>query len=121
MPAPSVTETLGAGAVAAALTSVGLEPQPLFWALVGAAIGVSMAPKTGPWRAAILFGAVVLGCSLLGSLAAQTWGSGSQIQRNGAACVLAIVFHPLLTAFVGFIPDLLRRFGGGGAPTGDPK
>lgn len=119
-PTTSVAGAVLAGMATIAFTSLGLEPQPLFWSLVGAGIGVSMAPKAGPWRAVVLFALVVMGSSLLGSFAAQVWGTGSQIQRNGAACGLAIVFHPLLTALVSMIPDLIRRFAGG-ASTGEPK
>lgn len=111
--ADTLTTTVGVGAATMVFTSLGLDPPPVFWALIGAAIGISFAPQTGKLRAAILFCATVLACSMLGSYVAVKFASGLPHERNVAACLLAIVFHPLLTTVVSSIPDLFKRFTNG--------
>jgi hypothetical protein len=107
-PTTTVAGAVTAGAVTAVFTSLGLEPQPVFWALVGAAIGVSAAPASSKARSVILFVTVVLACSLLGSAAAQGLAQGTQIQRNAAACFLAMVFHPLSAAVIQALPGFVN-------------
>ena len=100
------------------LASVGIEAGPLFWALVGAAIGMSFAAATSRGRAAAVFVAVVLACSLFGAWLAQHYFGGEQISRNALSCVLAICFHPLLNAAITRMPAALdgrmRKLGIGG-------
>lgn len=107
-----------AGVGAGALAALGLEPAPLFWALVGASLGMSFAAATTRPRAVAVFTAVVLVCSLFGAWLAQRYLAGEQLSRNVFACVLAIFFHPLLAAAVTRLPaaldGLMRRLGIGG-------
>jgi FtsH-binding integral membrane protein len=116
-PATSVAAAVAAGAGAAVLSSLGLEAPPLFWALVGATLGMSFAAASSKPRAAIVFSCVVLVCSLFGAWLSVKFTSGEQISRNAFACVLAIVFHPLLNALITKLPevidDLRRKFFGG--------
>ena len=119
-PAVSVAGAAAAGLGAASLTALGLEPAPLFWALVGASLGMSFAAATSRRRAALVFVAVVLVCSLFGAWLAQRYFAGEQISRNAFACGLAIFFHPLLNAAITRLPaaldGLMRKFGIGGQP-----
>src|SRR5437762_497251 len=70
----------GAGAVVVAM--LGVEPQALVWGAVGAAIGLGFATKTGRFRAAAIFFAVVMACALLGTLISTRWFDGGPIWRN---------------------------------------
>lgn len=118
-PATSVAGAAVAGLGAALLAALGLEPGPLFWALVGASLGMSFAAATTRGRAAIVFVAVVLACSLFGAWLAQRYFAGEPLSRNAFACVLAIVFHPALNALITRLPaaldGLMKKFGIGGA------
>lgn len=109
-----------AGLGGAALSALGLEPAPLFWALVGASLGMSFAAASTRSRAALVFVAVVLVCSLFGAWLAQRYFGGEQISRNAFACGLAIFFHPLLNAAITRLPaaldGLMRKFGIGSTP-----
>lgn len=111
----------GAGALFVAL--IGLEPQAIVWGLVGAVFGLAFAPKSGRWRAALVFLAVAFAAALLGTWAADYWHAGSRIARNGWAMALGAAFHPLLAAFVQAVPAALQalvraRTGGGDAGHG---
>lgn len=103
---PALAGPVVAGAGASVLSYLGLEPAPLFWALVGASLGMTFAAATGRARAATVFAAVVLVCSLFGAWLAQRYMAGESISRNAFSCVLAIVFHPALQAIVTRIPLL---------------
>lgn len=111
----SVTGAVVAGAGAFVLTALGIEPAPLFWALVGACLGMSFAGASTRSRAALVFVCVVLVCSLFGAWLAVAFTGGAQLSRNGFACVLAIVFHPLLNAAITKLPEVIdgcmRRIG----------
>lgn len=119
-PATSLASAVAAGATAGILASLGLEPAPMFWALVGAAIGMSLAAATTRARAALVFVAVVLSCSLFGSWLAQRYYGGEPLSRNAFACLLAIAFHPLLNAAITRLPaaidGIMRRLGIGSQP-----
>jgi len=118
--AASAAGAVAAGAGALLLSTLGIEPAPLFWALAGSFIGMSFAAATAWWRAAIVFAAVVLVCSLFGAWLAQRYFGGEQLSRNTFACVLAIFFHPLLNAAITRLPaaldGVMRRLGIGGQP-----
>lgn len=119
-PASSVAGAAVAGLGAGALAALGLDPAALFWALVGASLGMSFAAATTRPRAMVVFAAVVLVCSLSGAWLAQRYLAGEQLSRNFFACALAIVFHPALNAAVTRLPaaldGLMRKFGIGGQP-----
>lgn len=119
-PTTAIASAAAAGAGAVLLSSVGIEAAPLFWALVGATLGMSLAGATSKPRAAVVFVCVVLVCSLCGAWLAVKYTSGEQISRNAFACVLAIFFHPLLNAAVTRLPaaidGLMRKAGIGSQP-----
>lgn len=119
-PASSVGSAAIAGAGAWALSALGLEPAPLFWALVGASLGMSFAAATTRPRAVAVFAAVVLTCSLFGAWLSQRYLAGEALSRNVFACALAIVFHPALNAAITRLPaaldGLMRKLGIGGTP-----
>ena len=109
----AIGAALGAGLMAA----LGIEPQPLFGALVGACLGFSFAAPTGRARAVVVFTSVVLCCSLFGSWLAVRYLGGDPASRTVAACALGIWFHPALNAAIDRLPRaidaLLRRLGVG--------
>lgn len=120
-PATSLAGAAVAGLGATLLSSLGIEPQPLFWSLVGASIGMSFAAASSKSRAATIFVAVVLVCSLFGAWLAQRYFAGELLSRNAIACGLAIFFHPALNAAItrlpAFLDGLLRKwFGVGSQP-----
>lgn len=100
----SVAGAAVAGLGATFLAALGIEPAALFWALVGATLGMSFAAAAGRLRAATVFAAVVLVCSLFGAWLAQRYFSGEPLSRNAFACGLAIIFHPLLNAAIPRLP-----------------
>lgn len=103
------TTTAGAiasGAGATILTALGLEPAPMFWALIGATLGITFAAATTRVRAGIVFIGVVLSCSLFGAWLAQRYMGGEAISRNAFACVLALFFHPLVSLALTKLPAL---------------
>lgn len=110
---------VAAGAGASILTALGLEPAPLFWALIGATLGITFAAATTRVRAGVVFVGVVLSCSLFGSWLAQRYMGGEQLSRNAFACVLAMFFHPLvslaLTKFPALWDAIVVRWVGPGA------
>ncbi len=115
---------LASMATTAGLSALGLEPGPLFWALVGASLGMTFAGPATKLRALSVFIAVVLCCSLFGSYLAHRYAEGEWIARNTFSCILAICFHPLLNAAItrlpAFLDGVMRKFGVGGDPGGNP-
>ena len=109
----------GVGAVVVAL--IGVEPQVLFWALVGCGLGVPLAPPAGRWRAALTFLLASLASALLGTFMALEFigpeapAARLAVATKGVTLILGIGFHPLVSVVVGSIPDvwggLLRRLG----------
>lgn len=109
---------LGAGAGALLLTALGVHPQPLFWALVGATLGMSLATQASRLRAVLVFACVVLASALLGTWVARSYFDGSLVAADGAALLLAVAFHPLLIAFTSAAPALVSGWIGRFAPGG---
>lgn len=95
------------------LAVTGVEPQPLFWAMVGAVVGLATAPTTGRARAIVVFIAVVLLSALAGTFLANVGFSIAPpfvpLARNAFSALIAMIFHPLTTAFVNALPLLLER------------
>lgn len=111
----AVGAAIGAGALAGMLAALGIGAQPLFWALVGATLGMSVAPQTSRARACIVFACSVLASALLGTHLAQEFMDDARGAANVAAFVMGALFHPLLGAATNAVPTviaaLLRRFG----------
>lgn len=105
--------TVAAGIAGAIVALLGVEPQALVWAAVGAIFGAPLAPQAGRVRQILVFMAVVLACALLGHWAADSWHQGSVRARNAWALVLAAGFHPLSAAVVASIPSLWQAFASG--------
>ena len=101
---------IGAALGAGLLATLGIEPAPIFWAFVGASLGMSVAASTGRLRAGSIFAAVALTCSLLGSWFAAKYFGGETISRNACSCILAMFFHPLLQTATLRIPLLVDAF-----------
>lgn len=97
---------VAAGAGASILTSLGLEPATLFWALVGATLGLSFAAAMTRARAVIVFAGVVLSCALFGAWLAQQYYGGGVLSRNVFACALAWFCHPLVSLALTKLPAL---------------
>ena len=97
---------VAAGAGATILSSLGLDPPTLFWALVGATVGLSFAPAMSRFRAVVVFLAVVLSCALIGAWLAQQYYGGGMLSRHVAACVLALFFHLLVSLAQTKLPAL---------------
>jgi hypothetical protein len=102
------TAALASGISAAVLTLIGVDVQVLFWAFIGASVGLSWAAKTGPYRATALFVCVVLGAALLGSLVSALWFSGSVLVRNSSALAIGIAAHPALSAVMSSLPAIVK-------------
>lgn len=107
MSEPITTTAVGAAIGAGVMAAIGIEPQPMYWALVGASLGLSAAASAGRGRAIAVFLAVMMCCSLLGTWVSAKYFGGETLSRNVCACVLAIFFHPLLNASVERLPRVL--------------
>lgn len=112
--------TAGAAAVLKAagallVAALGVEPQAIVWALIGATIGLSFAAPSTFRRAALVYVCVVLACALLGTWGAASLFDGAAIARNAIALVVALLFHPILSAAVtqvaGALAAARRRVG----------
>lgn len=103
-----VGATLSTGVATAVISQLGLEPGPLFWALAGASLGMSFAASTTRFKAAAVFIAVVLCCSLFGAWIATQFFGGALLSRNAFSCGLAILFHPLLNGVVAQIAPAIK-------------
>lgn len=108
------TVTLGGGLLVAVLSAIGISAPALFWALVGATLGMTWAPPAARGRAAAVFVAVVFSSALLGTWAAEHFVD-SPSARNGLAWAMGVGFHLLLAEamkrlpqWVGWIADRFR-------------
>lgn len=89
------------------LALLGVHPQPLFWALAGATLGMSMAPAAGPVRTWTVFVCVVLLSTLLGMAGAARWAEGSLTTADTIAALTAWLFHPVASAVVAMVPQAI--------------
>ena len=64
-PTSTAGAVLGMGALASVLAALGLAPHALFWALIGATLGMSVASQSTRLRACIVFVCSVLSSALL--------------------------------------------------------
>jgi hypothetical protein len=96
------------GAATSIVAILGVEPQALVWAMVGAIFGAPLAPASGRVRQVLVFAAVVLSCALFGHWAADAWWEGSLRARNVMAWISAAVFHPASSALVSVVPEAIR-------------
>jgi uncharacterized membrane protein len=101
-----VTGALLGGFGAFIFSSLGVAPAVLFWAMVGASLGVSFAAPASRARSVVVFIAAALACSLFGSWIALHYLSADS--QNMAACALGIFFHPLLNAGITNLPRLVE-------------
>lgn len=102
-PTSGVVPAVVAGFGAFILSAIGVEPQPLFWALIGAVFGMSFAPEAGRLRAVAVFVASIFASALLGSWLAH-YIEATGYARNSMALIVAALFHPLLSATVSQVP-----------------
>lgn len=101
-----VTSGVALGALTAATLSIlGVEPQSLVYAAMGAGIGTTWAPEMPRIRAAVVFTCVICLSALAGTVAAVLWTSGSGLFRNLFAGVIAVVFHPLISSGIAKMPE----------------
>jgi hypothetical protein len=111
----------GAGIGAVVVALIGVEPQVLFWAVIGCGLGIPLAPPAGRWRAALTFSLAVLASAMLGTvMAAEMVGWDAPPARvalitKGLTLVLGWALHPLGAVIVQSIPSvwdgLLRKLG----------
>lgn len=102
-----ITTGAAVGTLAAAtLSLLGVEPQSLVYAAMGAGIGTTWAPEMPRIRGVVVFVCVICLSALGGTVAALAWSNGAAVWRNLFSGSLAMVFHPLIAGFVTKIPDL---------------
>jgi hypothetical protein len=104
----TATSAVFAGGTTAALAVLGVEPQALAWAMVGAIFGAPLAPPAGRVRQVLVFLAVILACALLGTVAAEYFGHAASPRWRNAWCMaLAGFFHPVTAVLVKAVPPLV--------------
>ena len=101
---------IGSALGAVLLSTLGIEPPPLLWALVGASLGMSAVATVGRVRACSIFISVALMCGLIGSWLSARYFNGETLSRNFFSGVLAMFFHPLLQTATLRIPLLIDAF-----------
>jgi len=124
-PTGALPTAIGAGIGAIVVATIGVEPQTVMWAMVGAVVGVPATAQGGRARAVIVFVAAILACALLGTWASEYWHAGARTPRNSWSLGLALVFHPLLAVVVQAVPSIFQSFirartGGNAGPGGQP-
>lgn len=106
--ATPVAAAVIAGGGTMVLALLGVEPQALAWAAVGAIFGAPLAPPAGRVRQVLVFVGVILACALLGTVVAESFAAfGSTRWRNAWCVILAGLFHPLSARLVKVVPDLV--------------
>ncbi len=104
------------GISALVTATIGVDPQALFWALVGATLGLSVAGTAARLRAIVVYLCVALSSALLGTWLARLHFEADATARNALAALLAIGFHPLANAALTALPSLVagwaKRLGG---------
>ncbi len=105
---------IATGVTTFTIATLGVEPQALVVAAMGAGAGMAIAPGLGRWRAAITFVSVICLCAVVGTALASAYGGGN-IARNATSGLLAAVFHPLFSVAVQRLPELfdgaMRKIG----------
>lgn len=102
---------------AALLATLGIEPQPLMWALIGATLGLTAAPQSSRARACCVFVCAVLASALLGTWIATAMADAAtrKLATSGASLVMAALFQPIFTSASAAVPHamkaVLRRIG----------
>lgn len=108
---------IGAALGVSVMAALGIEPAPLFGALVGSCIGLNFAAPSGRARAVVVFLAVTLCCALFGSWLAARYLGGDPASKSVAGAGLGIWFHPTLNLAIDRLPRALdawlRRIGAG--------
>jgi hypothetical protein len=124
-PGQQALQATGAGVGAVIVGLIGIEPQVLFFACVGAGLGIPLAPPAGRFRSAAVFVLVVFASALLGSWVAAEYFEGAVPTRiafasKGFSLILGATFHVLFSTVVSTIPNVwgafLRKIGLGGQP-----
>lgn len=103
----SIPLALAAGASAAVVALLGVEPQALAWALVGSIFGAPLAPPAGRFRQLLVGFAVMLASALLGTVFADWMGTTSPRWRNASCLVFGAIFHPLFAAVIATVPNIV--------------
>jgi hypothetical protein len=117
MAEPTSSGMVGIGVLAALLAALGIAPQPMFWAVIGSTLGMSLAPQTGRLRACVVYACAALSSALLGAYIGQRFLESDKIPiaANAASLLLGAMFHPLLAAATNAVPTIinavLERFG----------
>jgi hypothetical protein len=108
-PTAAAATAASAGIGALILTTLGVEPQTLLWAGIGASVGVTAAPQASRARAVFTFAAVVLLSALFGTYIAHEHLAGSALARNFCSAVIGGLFHPLFSAAIAGVPSLVTK------------
>jgi hypothetical protein len=103
-----VAASLVSAATAVTMSALGVEPQQLVIATVGAGAGSVAAPNLGRVRAILTFVCVVCLCAVVGALVAEVYIGPSKLARNSTIGVLAALFHPLFSFIVAWVQDLFN-------------
>jgi len=110
-----IAGSLAYGVTAITVSALGVEPQSLVYATMGAGVGTIAAPALGRIRAIAIFACVVCLCALGGTVLAQEYFADRVLARNLASGGLAAFFHPLfaiaLTKLADVVTWCLKRIG----------
>jgi len=115
-PATTVATAVGTGIGAIVLSTLGVEPHTLLYGAVGATLGAGMAAQMGRVKQIFVFTAVTMLSASFGTAICAAAGYDSPSVRNAISGALGLFFHPLLSAIVSGIPQMISaaisRIGG---------
>lgn len=108
--APDALSGLASGILGGGLLiTLGIGWAHLSWAVMGAVVGAALAPKTGRVYGMALFVAASLLSAKAGAIASLLWFAGSDQIGGGIAAFAGIVFHPVVSAVVKLLPDIIEK------------
>lgn len=108
MAADITTGVLGAslaGVTATAVATMGLQPESLVPAFMGAAAGSILVESIGRGKAALAFFFVVYAAALLGTVLGNAFGGGPWVTK-ACALFIGMFFHPLFAMTLSHLPKL---------------
>lgn len=105
----SASDAVGAGIMAAVVSTVGVDPQTLIYAGMGATLGMGATPPAGRLRTLCMFVAVTLLCAALGHFVEQHYFPGDRFVRNFAGGFAAALAYPVLGALTANLPAFIAQ------------
>jgi hypothetical protein len=104
----TAADAVGAGIVAGVVSWVGVEPQALIYAGMGATLGMGATPPAGRLRTLCMFLAVTMLCAALGHFVELHFYAGAdKFARNLTSGISAALAYIVLGAVMASVPPFI--------------